>query len=136
MSHYTKVKTKIKKKSALVKALGDLGFTAEKLRVEETAKQLEGYEGRLRDQKAEIIIPRRYVGGAANDIGFKEQADGTYEAIISEYDSHRYNEPWLKKLNQRYARHNIVEELEEQGLFIESEKEENGEIFIEATTAF
>lgn len=129
----------------MVKALQDMGFTADMIRHTEQAQHLEGYQGDKRAQTAEIIIPRRHVGGAANDIGFKLQEDGTYEAIISDYDSRSnrarqgthwkgpgsYNGDWLNKLNQRYAYHNLKEELSNQGFFIESENEENGEIFLE-----
>jgi hypothetical protein len=58
--------------------------------------QLEGYTGDRRTQTAEIIIPRKQVGAASNDIGFKQQADGTFTAIISDYDSRTYNADWLK----------------------------------------
>lgn len=110
----------------------------------EQATNLEGYAGDKREDLAEIIIPRRHVGGAANDIGFKLNEDGSYGAIISAYDSRSnsakkskfhdersYNDKWLKKLNQRYAYHNLKEELSDQGFFIESESEENGQIFLE-----
>jgi hypothetical protein len=145
------VKTKIKKKAALVKALQDMGFTLDQIRVHEQAQHLQGFGGDMREQTAEVIIPRKHVGGAANDIGFKKQADGTYQAIISGYDlgngssskkgSHSegirgYGAQWQKKLSQRYAYQNIKDELDDQGLFIEQEREENGEIFIEAVTTF
>jgi hypothetical protein len=122
-----------------------MGFRENQIKVGQ-ARQLEGYEGRLRDQTAEIIIPRSAVGGAANDIGFKLQSDGTYEAIISQYDrgngssskhgSHSqgirgYGDQWMKKLNQRYSYNKLKEQVSDQGFFIEEEREENGEIFIE-----
>jgi len=122
-----------------------MGFTAEQVQVHKEAIHLHGYTGDKRQQTAEIVIPRRFVGGAANDIGFKLQEDGTYEAIISEYDRRNcsadrrsqhaqgcggYSEKWLKKLNQRYAYGNIKQELSDGGFFIESELEENGEIFL------
>lgn len=151
MSHYTKCKTKIKSKSALLKALNDMGFSNSMMRVSEQAMQLEGYEGKLRDQTAEIIIPRHHVGGAANDIGFKLQEDGTWGAIISEYDSHSgvashkskyakgtrgYDQDWLKSLNQRYAYHNLKDQATAQGFLIESEREENGQVYLELSTVF
>ena len=146
MSHYTKVKTKLCSKESLLKALKDMGFAEGQIRVHESAQQLEGYESRLRNETAEIIIPRQHVGGASNDIGFKLQEDGTYGAIISDYDrgngsssktgSHSsgirgYGEAWLKKLNQRYSYQHVCDQLSEQGFFIEENREENGEIFLE-----
>ena len=146
MSHYTRVKTKIKNKSSLVKALQDMGFTESQIKVHDTPQQLEGYEARLRKEKAEIILPRSAVGGASNDIGFKRLDDGTFEAIISDYDrnngaSHKnertgklkngYNQEWLDKLTQRYAYQNTKENLSENGLYIISEEEVDGELILE-----
>lgn len=103
MSHYNKIKTKLKDKDSLLKALAKLGFGPEKIKVCDTAEHLEGYAGDKRQQKAEIIIPRKHVGGAANDIGFKKQEDGTYDAIISDYDTHRYGEQWRNQLSKHYS---------------------------------
>ena len=136
MSHYTSVKTSIKSTTALLQALADLGFGTGKVRVCEKAEQLEGYHGDKREQTAEIIIPRRHVGSLSNDIGFKLQEDGTYEAIISDYDKNKYGKTWMGKLTQRYAYNNLKNELSDGGFFIESEHEEKGEIFMQVGTNF
>lgn len=95
-----------------------------------------GYKGDKREQIAEVIIRKKYIGSSSNDIGFKLQEDGTYEAIISEFDKNKYNEKWLDSLSQRYARNFGVRQLEEQGFFIESEEMIDGELFIEAVQSF
>ena len=150
MSHYTTCKTKITDREALIKALQDMGFTNEMIQSYEEAQHLEGYAGDKRKQKAHIILPRRYVGGAANDIGFVENEDGTFGAIISDYDKgsgscrrskhtekiHSYNKNWLDKLAQRYAYNKVKTELSDQGLFIEEEREEDGELFLEVNALF
>jgi len=137
MSHYTRVKTQLKNTAALLQALADLGFGPAKIKHDTTGKQhLEGYEGKLRGQTAEVIIPRKYVQHAANDIGFQKQEDGTYEAIISQFDSNKYGKEWQGKLTQRYAYNNLKAELGDQGFFIESEREEKGEIFLQVGTSF
>jgi len=64
---------------------------------------LYGYEGRERPEKAEVIIRRQHVGPASNDIGFAKNPDGTYRAIISEYDRGRHGDTWLGKLKQEYS---------------------------------
>lgn len=56
----------------------------------DSPQHLEGYHGDLRDEKAQVIIPRATVnkylsGGASNDAGFNFIGDGC-EAIISDYD--------------------------------------------------
>lgn len=127
-----------------------MGFSSNMLKVSTSAQALEGYRGDKRADVAEIIIPRAHVGGAANDIGFKLQEDGTWSAIISEYDSHSgvasskskyakgttgYDALWLKRLNQRYAYHKVKDTISSQNFFIESESEENGEIFMTINAA-
>jgi hypothetical protein len=63
---------------------------------------LYGYKGDKREQKANIIIRRNHVGNASNDIGFIKNADGTYSAIISEYDTGRFNARWRGDLQTHY----------------------------------
>src|SRR6266576_3649780 len=103
MSHFTTIKTKITEAKALLTALADLGF--KEVEFHETPQHLYGYRGDKRAQSAEVIIRRKFVGGASNDIGFKRQADGTFEAIISEFDRRKYSQEWLNRLTQRYAYH-------------------------------
>lgn len=143
MSHFTKLKTKLTDSACLLKALNDMGF--DNIECTSEAKNLYGYQNDKREQTAEIVLPRRMVGGVSNDIGFKRQEDGTFEAIISDYDrSNRasaknditketrgYNADWLKKLNQRYSYHKVSKELEDLGFEVESVTTENGCIQME-----
>lgn len=111
MSHYSSLKTKVKRRSALIKALQqiDNGRWKNCVEIHNEPMNLYGYSGDIRPQKAEVIIRRKDVGQAANDIGFAQQKDGTYEAIISEFDSNRHNSTWLDKLNQVYSKEVIRE---------------------------
>jgi len=120
MSHFTCIKTQIKHQDALLKALADIGF--KEVEVHETAQHLYGYQGDVRSQTAEVIIRRQYIGSASNDIGFKRQKDGQFEAIISEYDRHKYSQEWLNSLTQRYGYHMLMETAPEQGFTIEEEE--------------
>ena len=66
----------------LVAALAVLGYAE----VEEgEALPLYGYEGDRRPETAEIVVRRRHIGRASNDLGFARTAQG-YIPIISEYD--------------------------------------------------
>ncbi len=47
-----------------------------------------------------------------------------------------YNQKWLNRLSQRYAYHKIKQDLDANHFFIDSEREENGEIFIECRPNF
>jgi hypothetical protein len=120
MSHFTNIQTQIKDTDSLVKALADLGFkTVERY---EIAQNLYGYEGDARSQTAEVIVRRQFIGEISNDIGFKRQPDGTFEAVISEFDRLKYSQSWLNRLTQRYAYHALVTHAPSQGFAIESEE--------------
>ncbi len=102
MSHYTRVRTTLRDPQVLVEALADVGFA----HVEQhaVAQPLVGYRGDLRAQAAEIIVRRKHVGPSSNDIGFAYQPNGTYEAIISEFDRRKFNQQWLNRLAHAYGR--------------------------------
>lgn len=101
MSAYHSYETQITDEGCLVAALEDEGFKPEV--VEGEGKNLTGYMGDKRAQKAQVIIPRKQVGGSSNDIGFAKNKDGKFEAIISSYDSSKYNKAWLDKVKKAYA---------------------------------
>lgn len=98
MSAYREQKTSINDAGCLMTALQSMNFKPIR---HTTAVRLEGYHGDKRQQTAEIVIPRAQVGSASNDIGFKLQANGAYAAIISDFDSHRHGETWLKDVKLR-----------------------------------
>jgi len=121
MSHFTSIKTQIKNRDALVKALADVGFA--RVEVHETGQPLYGFQGDVRPEKAEVIVRRKYLGAASNDIGFKLQKDGQFEAIISAYDrAYRYSRQWLNELTQRYGYHALMATVPEQGFAVEQEE--------------
>ncbi len=119
MSHFTCIKTQIKNRDTLIQALADVGF--DDVEVHEKAQHLYGYQGDVREQTAEVIIRRQYIGAASNDIGFK-QHDGQFEAIISEFDCHKYSQEWLNGLTQRYGYHTLIATAPEQGFTVEEEE--------------
>jgi hypothetical protein len=144
MSHFTRVKTQIKNKKCLVKALEDLGFK-NSVEVHDTPQNLYGYQNDKREQTAEIILRRKHVGGASNDIGFVLREDGTYEAIISDYDQHNsasrkndltmktngYGKEWQSLLNQIYAKHVVEDSAQTHGYHVtEQEVDEDGNIYL------
>jgi hypothetical protein len=129
MSHYTSIKTRIQDRGALVKALADVGFTS--VEIHEAPQHLVGYMGDKRLQTADIIIRKRYVGAASNDIGFHRCEDGSYEAIISDYDRTKYSPVWLQRLTQRYAYHVTCSKLELQGFYLATDEvQRDGQIHL------
>lgn len=127
MSRYVTVKTQFKDEAALIDALMETGkWTAAQIEVHNTPQNLFGYRGDKRSQKAHIIIRRKYVGSASNDLGFVKGEDGNYEAIVSEYDSNRYSQAWIGQLTGNYAYHRVRREQEARGRSVSRERCPNG----------
>src|SRR4051794_37435799 len=86
MSKYnTFDEVRFKDRDCLVAALGELGYGPETIE-EGAGLHLFGYAGDRRPETAELVIRRRHVGGASNDLGFRREEDGTYVPIVSDYD--------------------------------------------------
>jgi len=121
MSAYHQFETELSDGDCIVAALKDMKFSPI---VHEKPVQLMGYEGRRRKETAEIVIPRKQVGLAANDIGFKKEESGRYRVIVSQYDQHQgYNESWRKQLKQRYAEHRAMKLARRKGLKLKKREE-------------
>lgn len=124
MSHYTELETEFKDKDCLVKALQDMGYHPE------VGEQLSlyGYQGDVRPQKASIVIRRKEVGSASNDIGFVyDKSTKSYRQIISEFDTGQ-KRMRLSQLKKAYAPH-VVKKLARVNRFrIVRRKEKDGEV--------
>lgn len=100
MSAFRNNATSMRNQKDLIGALQDVGCSPE---VHASPQNLIGYRGDKRKQKAEIIIPRKTISSVSNDIGFAKQEDGTFLAIISEYDTNEYGPKWLEKVQLAYG---------------------------------
>jgi hypothetical protein len=129
MSHFTTMRTKLIAKDHLLSALGDLGFTD--VETHATPSRLFGYQGDARPELAEIIIRRKHISPASNDIGFSKSTDGTFQAIISEYDRSKYSHSWMQKVQQRYVYHATKEALSNEGFsLVEEEQQQDGTLHL------
>lgn len=127
MSMYCDIKTQFKSREALVAALMEHGnWTRATIEVHDVPQHLVGYKGDVRQQVANVIIRRQFVPGASNDVGFVKQEDGTYQAIISEYDRSKYTDAWLGQLTASYAFHATKREMERRGRRVTRERLPNG----------
>jgi hypothetical protein len=100
MSKYEEMKTTLTEECFLVQALQDLGYSPD---VRREGSALYGFQGDERPERAQIVIRRRQLDSASNDIGFARDATGVYLGIISEYDrSIGFNEAWLGRVAQAY----------------------------------
>ena len=132
MSEYTIVEVQYSDPSCIKAALKDLGYVFEE---HKTAQQLYGYAGDLREQVAHIIIRRKYVGSAANDVGFVRKANGNYELIISEFDRRKGSlsaKNFLESMKQMYGKHKALKQLKKMGTTVTSIKSTSGFITIRA----
>ena len=139
MSHYLAMETQITDQEALVRALcrstcraTSKEFTRNQLEVNDTARNLYGYENDRRAETAHVIIRRNHVGGSANDIGFAQGKDGTYSAIISEYDSRYYTKEWLTRLYTFYNVEKAKMEMDARGVQYTEAKDTKGRIQLRA----
>ncbi len=100
MSKYDSFETALTEEGPLVAALQALGYPVE---VHPEGAPLIGYHGDERPERAHILIRRKYLDAASNDIGFLRDASGRFTAILSEYDrSIGFDQKWLGKVHQRY----------------------------------
>lgn len=124
MSAYRTETTEFQDEQCLIEALQGMGLHP---KVHAQAVQLEDYVGKKRPETAEIVISRKEVPGASNEIGFKRQADGTFQAIASAYDQKTWKK-WRPALTRDYSERRAMKLARSKGMaFVRREsKTENG----------
>jgi len=124
VSHYSKIQTQFRDLATLVE---QLKARYSEVEVHEKAQTLYDWHGNSRPEQAEVIVRRVNIGFASNDLGFHKTTDGTYEAIISDYDRHNYcTEKWLGELTQDYAESVIAKRMLSKRFSLVSKKLEDG----------
>lgn len=133
MSEYIVLQLQMNDGDCIVKALGELGYDCE---VHDNAKNLVGWHGDTRKQKANIIVRRKNINSASNDIGFLRKDDGTFEMIISEYDKHAsHSHKFTKELLQLYGKHRTLKKAAQMGYMVRSQTtDEQGRLKIRLQT--
>ena len=121
----------------LIAALTEMGFKASEVQYFQTATQLFDFQGHAthytdkNGDKGNIVLRASAVnrilsGGSSNDIGFKQNSDGSFSALISQYDSNFANAQWLGKLTGAYAREAIKAKALKQGFRFVGSTNQNG----------
>ena len=83
MSKYmTFTSAAFKDRECLLQALQECGYAETE---EGEAVSLYGYRGDKREETAQIVVRRKFIGSASNDLGFRKTDNG-YVPVISEYD--------------------------------------------------
>jgi Protein of unknown function (DUF1257) len=132
MSAFVKTETQIKNINLLKEALESKGFRGDQIEIHETPQHLFGIGGKQRPEKAELIIRMKHVGVASNDIGFKKNESGSYDAIISSYDrGYKYNNKWLNGLKKTYTELQVKKTMKSLGAtqLNQTESQKNGKSF-------
>ena len=138
------MKTKLKKKSCIIKALCEMGFKEHQIEVSDKPLTLKGYQGDDRKQQAHIRIKgsgwgsgQNYVGGASNDLGIERLSDGSWAMHISDYDVNKYNKKWQSKYFDEYSRATVKEHCKQHNFFVTDERvEDDGTIVMKLRSPF
>jgi len=112
MSHFSTIKTKIKEKPYLIKALQLLQYD-----VQENIELVNPIDHQHEKVKVDVSI--------GNDIGFRLNKDGVYELVA---DIQTWKDPvppkrFVEKVTQQYARMTVHNQIKEMGFKVEEEWE-------------
>lgn len=99
MSHFSTIKSKLTDKQALLQALRKRGWQPQE---HEEPVHLYGYRGDRRRQTAHIVVPRKQISSASNDLGFLWN-ESEFEIIISDYDRRVLGQDFLAQLTAQYT---------------------------------
>ena len=110
MSHFSTIKTKIKEKPYLIKALQLLQYI-----VKEDQELVNPLDHQHEKVKVDVSI--------GNDIGFRLNKDGVYE-LVADIQTWKDSVPprrFIEKVTQQYAKVTIVDTITDQGFTIKEE---------------
>ena len=119
MSHFTNIKTKIKHKDFLIKALNTLGYETQENVLLENPDDHDHKQWNV-----EVAI--------TDDVGFKRSQDGTLELVV-ELDAWKELVPverFIQQVTQAYAKCIVVDTVKDQGFEVVTEQK-NSENTIE-----
>ena len=112
MSHFSQIKTKIKSKPNLIKALQLLQYD-----IQENVELINPINHQHEKVKVDVSI--------GNDIGFRLNKDGVYELVA---DIQTWKDPippkrFVEKVTQQYARMTVHNQVKELGFKVDEEWE-------------
>tara|TARA_Y100001968_G_scaffold312148_1_gene335009 strand:- start:36295 stop:36687 length:393 start_codon:yes stop_codon:yes gene_type:complete len=114
MSHFSTVKTQLRKREPLLQALIDLGYVPE-----EGKTNVRGYRGQTVEAELAVKLDK------SGDFGFRwNKTSGTYE-LVTDLDLWNESVPverFVSKLTQRYAFNAVLTETAKEGFQIAEQK--------------
>jgi len=145
MSHYVEmeVEFEVKNEADLVAAL-EQQFGENSVEIHPEGAALYGWHGDDRSKVSknssnyappcELIIRRKNVGGASNDVGFKRTPEGTYKSYISEFDNGaNFNKVKQDAVAQDYTVRVTERTLVQDGWAVTKQRLDNGAVKVIAT---
>tara|TARA_Y100001935_G_C17287600_1_gene501318 strand:+ start:677 stop:1069 length:393 start_codon:yes stop_codon:yes gene_type:complete len=117
MSHFSTIKTKLKKTEPLIKALDQLGFNPS-----QDEKFVKGYKGQFTAVDISLDLPGN------TKVGFKWDTNSNSYELVTDLDLWRYDIPverFISKVTQMYAYQTIISKTKEDGYQIVEQKNEN-----------
>lgn len=140
MSHYTQVKTELKDQEALVKALERIGFAQSAIEVGQDLK-LKTYSGSSTNKHCQVRIKgagwgsENNVGRLCNDIGFEKAEDGTYKMHVCDYAENNHKN-FRTRVKQHYEAEVVKKFARQNHFYVQEEREENGELYLELNVPY
>ena len=114
MSHFSIVKTQLRKKEPLLQALNNLGYLPEE------GKQLvRGYRGQTVKAEMRVQIPQ------SGDIGFRWNENSQAYELVTDLDLWKHSIPverFLSKITQQYALSTVLAASAEEGFEVAEKK--------------
>ena len=117
MSHFSKIKTKLKEKEPLISALNQLGYT-----IDTEDKFVKGYNGQFTSVDISLDL------SGNTKAGFKwNQSSNSFE-LVTDIDLWKFDLPierFISKITQLYAYNTILLKTKEDGYQLVEEKNQN-----------
>ena len=117
MSHFSTIKTQLKKAEPLIQALNDLGY-----QIIQEEKFIKGYKGKFTAVDISMNLP------ADTKVGFKwDNTSNSYE-LVTDLDLWKFELPverFISKVTQMYAYQTIISKTKEDGYQIVEQNNKN-----------
>ena len=117
MSHFSTIKTQLKEKQPLIKALTNLGYS-----IIQEEKFVKGYKGKFTAVDISMNLP------GDTKVGFKWDNNSNAYELVTDLDLWKFEIPverFISKVTQMYAYQTIISKTKDDGYQIVEEKNNN-----------
>ena len=117
MSHFSTIKTQLKEKEPLIKALSNLGYS-----INQEEKFVKGFKGKFTAVDISMDLPDD------TKVGFKWDNHSNAYELVTDLDLWKFKTPverFISKVTQMYAYQTIISKTKEDGYQIVEQKNKN-----------